>query len=161
MKHNFINVQSKTVYDEFFISSMGLFFFQKSSELRSTSNFSGCMNEMYIDDQKIGLHNFKTTSKQGCWGCRNVSVIFFYWVSRHNLSLSELKEFLGVVACMSLSLFLHQACSQCGTDWHLPLRWVGVFSQTSGQILQKHNILRQDGVQDVLERRHLAVHWKQ
>lgn len=77
------------------------------------------MNEMYIDDQKIGLHNFKTTSKQGCWGCRNVSVIFFYWVSRHNLSLSELKEFLGVVTCMSLSLcfFIRPAANveQTGT----------------------------------------------
>lgn len=47
---------------------------EKSPELRSTSNFSGCMNEMFIDDQKIGLHHFKTTSKQGCWGCRNVPV---------------------------------------------------------------------------------------
>lgn len=52
---------------------------------------------------------------------------------------------------VTVTLFLHQACSQCGTDWHLPLRWVGVFSQTSGQILQKHYILRQDGVQDFLE----------
>ncbi|XP_062614987.1 laminin subunit alpha lam-3-like [Saccostrea cucullata] len=47
----------------------------RSSELRSIANFSGCMNEMYIDDQKIGLHNFKTTSQQGCWGCRNVPTV--------------------------------------------------------------------------------------
>lgn len=73
------------------------FFFQKSSELRSTSNFSGCMNEMYIDDQKIGLHNFKTTSKQGCWGCRNVSVIFFFWVCRHNTVIVWIKKVFWVL----------------------------------------------------------------
>ncbi|XP_078319283.1 laminin subunit alpha-2-like isoform X3 [Crassostrea virginica] len=44
----------------------------RSPELTSSANFSGCMNEMYIDDLKVGLHNFKTTSKQGCGGCRNV-----------------------------------------------------------------------------------------
>ncbi|XP_048757989.2 laminin subunit alpha-2-like isoform X2 [Ostrea edulis] len=52
--------------------SKELHLFQRSKELSSSANFSGCMNEMYIDDKKIGLHNFKTSTEQGCWGCRNV-----------------------------------------------------------------------------------------
>jgi SPX domain protein involved in polyphosphate accumulation len=41
--------------------------FQRPSTI-TNGNFSGCISELYFDDNRIGLHEFKTTSPL-CDGC--------------------------------------------------------------------------------------------
>lgn len=41
--------------------------FQRPSTI-TNGNFSGCISEVYFDDNRIGLHEFKTSSPL-CGGC--------------------------------------------------------------------------------------------
>lgn len=38
----------------------------------TNSNFTGCMGSMYIDNNLVGLYNFKTNTMDSCTGCLEV-----------------------------------------------------------------------------------------